>query len=93
MAKKLIVDPAYLAKHAAAFTTVGTPPKRVALHGECTVELPASVNGPAKKVFVPAPTQAELAVLKSAGHKYIIEIQDEPTAAKFATQKDIPAET
>lgn len=76
MAKKLIVDPEYLKKHPTMFTVIrvkGGKPKRVALHGECTIEVPAGAGGPGEKIRVPAPTQADLDYLFGLGHKAVIE--------------------
>lgn len=87
---KLIVDPNFLAKNPTAFTVIrngnGAAPTRVALHGECTVELPAGPNGPARKVAYQGPTQENLRKLKEQGHKYVIEASEvdvpTPDAAK-----------
>lgn len=73
---KLTVDPDYLKKHQTMFTIIrvkGGKPKRVALHGECTIELPAGAGGPAEKIKVPAPTQADLDYLFGLGHPAVIE--------------------
>lgn len=92
MAKKLIVDPKFLERNPVAFTVVrGKPPKRVALHGECVVEVPEGIGGPTKKVTVPAPTQSDLAALHANGAVYVIEVDD--TAAGFAKDKNIAATT
>lgn len=92
MAKKLIVDPKFLERNPTAFTVVrGKPPKRVALHGECVVEVPEGIGGPTKKVTVPAPTQEDLAVLQKHGAVYVIEVDE--SAAGFAKDKNIAATT
>lgn len=75
---KYMVDPEYLKKHHAAFTVIlnSAKPKRVALHGECTVEKPAGAGGPPQSIVVPAPNNAELEWLFKAGHEAIIQIQE-----------------
>lgn len=91
MAKKLIIDPKFLERNPTAFTVIrGKSPKRVALHGECVVEVPESIGGPTKKVTVPAPTQADLAELHKLGVSYVIEVDE---AAGFAQNKNIAATT
>ena len=92
MAKKFIIDPKFLERNPVAFTVIrGKPPKRVALHGECVVEVPESIGGPTKKVTVPAPTQADLAILHANGAVYVIEAED--GAAGFAQNKNIAPTT
>lgn len=94
MAKKFIIDPKYLERNPVAFTIVrGKVPKRVALHGETVVDVPQGIGGPTKKVTVPAPTQADLAALFEAGNTYVLEVSDEGTQNKFATDKNIAAAT
>ena len=84
---KYMVDPGYLKKHHAAFTVIlnGAKPKRVALHGECTVTKPAGAGGPPQSITVPAPNNSELEWLFNAGHEAIIRVQEtyeqETTAA------------
>lgn len=86
-----IVDPGYLKKHHTAFTVVlnGPNPKRVALHGECTVTKPAGAGGPPQSITVPAPNNAELEWLFKAGHEAIIQVQetDEQQETFTATKK------
>lgn len=87
---KLIVDPQFLAKSPTAFTTIRVPggnPIRVALHGECTVDLPAGPNGPARKVTYQGPTQENLRKLKEQGHKYVIESNEVDVPAPEAAKK------
>jgi hypothetical protein len=94
MAKKLIIDPKFLERNPVAFTVIrGKPPKRVSLHGECVIDVPESIGGPTKKVTVPAPTQADLAVLHGLGVGYVIEVSDGPESGKFATDKNIAPAT
>lgn len=81
MAKKYIIDPAYLVKHPRSITLVlieGQAPKRVAI-GETEITVPAGIGGPERKISVPAPTQYDLKVLYDAGTKYVLCI-DEPDA-------------
>lgn len=75
---KYMVNPEYLKKHHTAFTVVlnGDRPKRVALHGECTVPKPAGAGGPPQSITVPAPNNAELEWLFKAGHEAIIQVQE-----------------
>ncbi len=75
---KYMVNPEYLKKHHAAFTVIlnGPKPKRVALHGECTVTKPAGAGGPPQSITVPAPNSAELEWLFKAGHEAIIQVQE-----------------
>jgi len=91
MAKKFIIDPKFLERNPTHFTVIrGKSPKRVALHGECVVEVPESIGGPTKKVTVPAPTQADLAELLKSGATYVIEVDE---ASGFAQNKNIAATT
>lgn len=76
MAKKFIVNPAFLAKHPRAFTVVTIPgqkPKRVAL-GETTIEVPAGAGGPDRIINVPTPTQDEFKILFERGDRHIIQV-------------------
>lgn len=92
MAKKFIIDPKFLERNPASFTVVRSkPPKRVALHGECVVEVPESIGGPTKKVTVPAPTQEDLTILHKYGATYVIEVED--SAPGFAKDKNITPAT
>lgn len=75
---KYEIDPDFKASGKTAFTVIrakynGGKPKRVALHGQCTIEEPASAGGPIQKIEVPAPTPAELKILFEQGCKYIIK--------------------
>jgi hypothetical protein len=80
MAKKYIIDPAYLAKHPRSITLIlieGQAPKRVAI-GETEITVPAGIGGPERKISAPAPTQHELKVLYDAGTKYVLCIDEQP---------------
>lgn len=90
MAKKLIVDPEYLKKHPTMFTVIrvkGGKPKRVALHGECIIEVPAGAGGPAEKIRVPAPTHGDLDYLFGIGHPAVIEDTSPASGKKDKTEE------
>lgn len=83
------VSAEYLKKHPTLFTVIrikGGKPKRVALHGDCTIEVPAGAGGPAQKIHVPAPSQSDLEYLFSIKHPAVIEVaeEDKPAKAKSA---------
>ena len=87
---KLIVDPRLFAKSPTQFAQIrvkGQSPVLVALHGECTVDLPAGLNGPARKVAYQGPTQENLRKLKEQGHKYVIESNEVDVPAPEAAKK------
>lgn len=80
MAKKLIIDPGYLAKNPTSFTLIRQPgqkSKKISVGGETMVTLPAGAGGPEQKVRVPGPTQADLEILFKQGCSYVIEVEDQ----------------
>jgi len=86
---KYTVDPKLIKSGKSVFAVIrGPKPKRVALHGDCEIELPAGAGGPAQKLRVPAPNAAELKTLFDQGVKYVIEAPEDEKPRKVKSDDE-----